>query len=103
MKKVKIHYDLHQSTYIFKYRNLSFFFSSMFYYNKFKKFYDNYIPYVGKLIEEKTEIHVNTKTIDLINYYNKTEKRGFLIISDKGYKFNKMDDFNSYIGMNYYE
>ena len=55
------------------------------------------------MIEEKTGIHVKTKTIDLINYYNKIEKRGFLIISDKGYKFNKMDDFNSYIGMNYYE
>ena len=103
MKKTIIHYALHQSTYIFKYRNLSFFFSSMFYYDKFKKFYDNYIPYIGKMIEENTEIHFNTKTIDLINYYNKIEKRGFLIISGKGYKFNKMDDFNSYIGMNYYE
>ena len=103
MKKVKIHYDLQQSTYIFKYRGLSFFFSSMFYYNKFKNFYDNYIPYIGKLIEEKTEIHVGTKLIDLINYYNKIEKRGFLIISDKGYKFSKMEQFNTYICMNYYE
>lgn len=75
-----IEWDLTQSDYIFKYNDIEFYFSSMFYLNKFKKELINYIDNETKKIYNKFKIEVDYSIMFAIALYKKIEKRGCRIL-----------------------
>lgn len=75
----KIYYDLEKSTFVFNYNDFDFYFSSLFYYNKF----------ASKCLEfasdEKLKFHykyilkLEDNFLFFVDLYTRIEKRGFLI------------------------
>lgn len=75
-----IYYDLNESHYIFKYDNLTFYFSSPKYLERFK---DTYVEYIKN---ETMKLHLKYSAIIygdemlLLNLYKQIEKRGFKVL-----------------------
>lgn len=86
-----IYYNLDESHIKFKYNQFTFYFSSEFYYKKFKKLYPNYIKTETEKLRIKYKSNFVFDEMLLISLYQKIEKRGFKI------QYNNEDLKNYYI------
>lgn len=79
-----IYHDINKSNYYFKHENLTFYFSSLLYLNKFTKQYTSYIEEESAKLNNKFNMTVISKKVFLITLYKKIEKRGFrVLLNDK--------------------
>lgn len=83
MTKAGIYLNLDESTYKTKKFGLSFYFSSMFYMEKFNKNVEKYVEIENIKFANKTKLVINFSKLFAISYYQKVEKRGFRIIDIK--------------------
>lgn len=77
-----IYWDLEESNYCFKFEGIEYYFSSMFYLNKFKNNVERFITEETTKLEIKYKILIDFRIYLAISYYKKVEKRGFRIITD---------------------
>ena len=75
-----IYHDINKSTYIYKYGDLTFYFSSLLYLNKFVNQFNNYIEEEAAKLNNKFNMKINSKSFLLITFYKKIEKRGFKVL-----------------------
>lgn len=88
-----IELNLEESSFIYKYNEIKFYFSSEFYKNKFKEEVKNYIQMETAKIINKYKIEIDLTDFLTISLYKKIEKRGFLI-EYKGNKLKKLSFLN---------
>lgn len=95
---MKVFYDLTQSVYYYQFKNITFYFSSNVYREKFKKKIEGFI------VSEITKLYAQYNTVLLIHdldiffaiaLYKRIEKRGLRILDDKG------RDYNAYVNAFY--
>lgn len=83
MKTAKgIYWNLEESEYSFKFEGIEYYFSSIFYLNKFKNNVERFITDETTKLEIKYKILIDFRIYLAISYYKKVEKRGFRIKSD---------------------
>lgn len=82
-----IEFDLKKSNYYYKTKQFTFYFSSEFYRNKFKKELQSYVEMENSKIIAKYKININLIDYFAISLYKKIEKRGFLV--QAGYNYYK--------------
>lgn len=75
-----IYHDINKSNYYFKYDNLTFYFSSLLYLNKFTKLYTSYIEEESIKLSNKFNMNINAKKFFLLSLYKSIEKRGFRVL-----------------------
>ena len=75
-----IYHDINKSKYYFCYDNLTFYFSSLLYLNKFTKLYTSYIEEESIKLNNKFNMNINAKKLLLLSLYKKIEKRGFRVL-----------------------
>lgn len=83
-----IYYDISESVYSFTYDNLTFYFSSNFYLEKFKKEYVSYIKNETLKLSHKYHCHIYGDEMILLSLYKNVEKRGFRV----EYKKHEIDE-----------
>ena len=84
MKTAKgIYWDLSESQYKYKFEGIEYYFSSMFYLEKFKNNVERFITEETAKLEIKYKILIDFRIYLAISYYKRIEKRGFRIITDK--------------------
>lgn len=83
MTKSGIFLKLEESTYKLKKFDLTFYFSSLFYKEKFSKNVEKYVETENIKLANKTDCVINFAKLFAISYYNKIEKRGFRIFDNK--------------------
>lgn len=74
-----IELDLKNSSYIYDYNNLKFYFSSELYLKKFQENLSYYIFMETTKIINKYKVKINLNLYLAISFYQKIEKRGFYI------------------------
>ena len=74
-----IELDLKNSSYIYNYNNLKFYFSSELYLKKFQENLSYYIFMETTKIINKYKVKINLNLYLAISFYQKIEKRGFYI------------------------
>lgn len=74
-----IYYNINESTIKFKYNNFTFYFSSQFYLDKFKRLYAKYIKDETNKLKVKYGSNLIIDELLLISLYKRIEKRGFKI------------------------
>ena len=74
-----IELDLKNSSYIYDYNNLKFYFSSKFYLKKFQENLSYYLFMETTKIINKYKVKINLNLFTAISLYQKIEKRGFYI------------------------
>ncbi len=77
-----VYYDLVESTYKYKYKNITFYFSSQFYLNKFETLQYDYIKYINNKMRLEFGTKVDFTILALIKLYQRIEKRGFRVLVD---------------------
>lgn len=77
-----VYYNLLESTYKFKYNNLTFYFSSQFYLTKFIATHFDYVDYINKKMKIEFGVKVDFSVLALIKLYQRIEKRGFRVLVD---------------------
>lgn len=88
---MKVYNDIEKSPYSFKYDKLTFYFSSQFYLNKFKREYIKFLKDETLKLKLKLKCNIYCDEIILILLYKIIEKRGFRV-----YKDNKLIEENYY-------
>ena len=79
-----IYTDIYESTYSYKVDNMTFYFSSRVYCEKFEKRYETFWLEEQKKLELKYNASIKCKSLMLIKLYTMIEKRGFRVeIDDK--------------------
>lgn len=81
-----IYYDIDKSPYKYESVYFTFYFSSQFYLNKFKREVYDYIDLEQSKLQVKFKHLVSFERILILDYYSKVEKRGFKVydkIEDK--------------------
>ena len=74
-----IYYDINESVYSFTYDKLTFYFSSKFYLEKFKRTYIDYIKNETLKLIHKYKCHIYGDEMILLSLYKNVEKRGFRV------------------------
>lgn len=74
-----IYYNIEESKFLFKHEDLTFYFSSLFYLNKFKKEYEKYLNVNKDKLKLKYDVLINAEYVLLIQLYKLIEKRGFRV------------------------
>lgn len=74
-----IYYNINESTIKFKYNDFTFYFSSQFYLDKFKRLYAKYIKDETNKLNVKYGSNLIIDELLLISLYKRIEKRGFKI------------------------
>lgn len=87
----KVYYDIGESPYYFQYDGLKFYFSSLFYKEKFIKEYNNFLRNELLKVELKFKCTISCDEMILLLLYRKIEKRGF-----RAYKNDKQIKENYY-------
>lgn len=80
-----IFYELEKSLYIYNFKNITFYFSSMFYLEKFKNEVDNYIKNEELRFFQRYKLKLEKNYFSqflAISFYKKIEKRGFYFTSN---------------------
>lgn len=77
-----VYYDLSESTYKWKYKNITFYFSSNFYLTKFITLHFDYVDYINKKMKLEFGVRVDYSILALIKLYQRIEKRGFRVLVD---------------------
>lgn len=75
-----VYKNINESTYIFKYDDLTFYFSSEFYKEKFKQSYTNYLRDEQIKLRLKFKCNIYCDAMILLLLYKKIEKRGFKVL-----------------------
>lgn len=88
-----IYNDLNESTYIFEYEKLKFYFSSQFYMEKFIRNYEIFLKSETNKLKVKYRCDVSFDYLILLLLYKKIEKRGFKV---------KLNDFDIKENYTYY-
>lgn len=78
-KVSKIYNDINESNYYFQYDNLKFYFSSLFYLDKFKRMYREFIKNETMKLRLKFKSNIDADELILILLYKNIEKRGFKV------------------------
>lgn len=81
-----IFYELEKSPYIYNFKNITFYFSSMFYLEKFKNEVDNYIKNEEFRFFQRYKLKLEKNYFSqflAISFYKKIEKRGFYFTSNE--------------------
>lgn len=79
-----IFYNLEESTYTLNYNEYIFYFSSELYLNKFKDTVEEFINYETLKLKNRYKCYLNLRSMLLISYYKRIEKRGFYILVNCG-------------------
>lgn len=79
MRLGKIYYDLTESTYRLDYKRFTFYFSSKFYIDKYKKELDNFVNIEDKKIYSRYRVVLECTEYLALSLYKKIEKRGFRV------------------------
>lgn len=88
-----VYHDLNDSTYIFTFEKLDFYFSSNLYREKFIRQYVNYIKDETMKLKLKFKCNINFDEMILLLLYKNIEKRGFRVL----YKGKELkDNYNIY-------
>lgn len=74
-----VYHNLKESKYVVSNGDITFFFSSMVTLNKFIDGYQNYRKIRRQKANLNNESYINFDTVADIEFYNKTEKRGFYV------------------------
>ena len=74
-----IYNNIDESTYFFEYNNLKFYFSSMFYLEKFERDYINFLKDETTKLKVKYKCRIMCDEMILLLLYKKIEKRGFRV------------------------
>ena len=74
-----IYYNINESTIKFKYNDFTFYFSSQFYLDKFKRLFVKYIKDETNKLRVKYGSNLIIDELLLISLYKRIEKRGFKI------------------------
>lgn len=90
-----IYKDLNESIYIFKYDNLTFYFSSKFYLEKFIREYSEFLKNEIMKLKIKYKCNIYCDDMVLLFLYKKIEKRGFRVL----FKDNELNE-NYFIYLN---
>lgn len=89
-----IYNDLNESDYIFKYNDLTFYFSSNFYKEKFIKEHIDFVREETMKLKVKFKCNIYCDEMILMLLYKKIEKRGFKVIyKEKELKENYYIDY----------
>lgn len=75
--------NIENSNITFSYENLTFYFSSLFYKDKFMKGYKSYIKECTKMVSIRYNINIEMDMPFLVSYYRQIEKKGFKIECDE--------------------
>lgn len=75
-----IYNDLNESTYIFEYDKLKFYFSSRFYLEKFTNTYSQYLKDETMKLKIKFKCNIYADEMILLHLYKLIEKRGFKVL-----------------------
>lgn len=75
-----VYNNIDESTYIFEYDKLKFYFSSQFYLNKFKNEYSNFLKDEQMKIKLKYKCNIYCDDMILLLLYKRIEKRGFKVL-----------------------
>lgn len=79
-----IELDIKKSNYKYYFEGMTFYFSSEFYLNKYKKLLNDYIRTETIKLYNKYKILCNFKVYLALSFYRKIEKRGFYVIGYDG-------------------
>lgn len=91
MAQDKIYYNLDESTYKFNVGDFTLYFSSIFYLNKYKDMYADYLVDENYKANVKYKCNMNLTNVLLITLYKTIEKRGFRVyFNDKEIKADVM-------------
>lgn len=93
-----IYLNIDESNYIFEYGDLKFYFSSLFYKNKFEKEFFEFVINETRKLEIKFKCSLNCQEMIMLLLYKKIEKRGFKVL----YKGNSIPE-NYHIDLTYCE
>ena len=75
-----IYNDIDESIYTFKYNDIVLYFSSLFYLEKFKREYNEFVKNETMKLKIKYKCNINANEMLLILLYKRIEKRGFKIL-----------------------
>ena len=79
MRQDKIYYNLDESTYKFDVGDFTLYFSSIFYLNKYKDIYADYLVDENYKANVRYKCNINLTNVLLITLYKTIEKRGFRV------------------------
>lgn len=79
MRVGKVYKDIEKSDYVFNFQRFTFYFSSKFYIEKFKKELDNYIDIESKRLIKRYDLMLESSEYLALSLYKKIEKRGFRV------------------------
>ena len=74
-----VYYELKESEYNIKIKNITFYFSSNLYLDKFKRYYEESVLEAEKRFNFTMKTKIDCYDFFLIQFYSKVEKRGFFI------------------------
>ena len=74
-----IYNDINESIYTFKYDDLTFYFSSQFYQEKFERMYTQFLKDETMKLKIKFKCNIYCDEMILLLLYKKIEKRGFKV------------------------
>lgn len=77
-----IELELEESKYTYTYKNLTFYFSSMFYLNKFNNELKKFIDNETKKLYNKYKHNADYSILLAVALYKRIEKRGFYVLVD---------------------
>lgn len=79
MRVGKVYKDIYSSDYEFNFQRFTFYFSSKFYIEKFKKELDNYIDIETTKLVKRHDLILDASEYLALSLYKKIEKRGFRV------------------------
>ena len=79
MRVGKVYKNIEDSDYVFDFQRFTFYFSSKFYIEKFKKELDNYIDIEQKRLIKRYDTILDSSEYLALSLYKKIEKRGFRV------------------------
>lgn len=71
--------DLHESNFVYESNDYIFYFSSLFYFNKFKESVEDYVRIEKLRFNNRYQCNVENDDIFILKLYKKIEKRGFFV------------------------
>lgn len=86
MRVGKVYKNIEDSDYVFNFQRFTFYFSSKFYIDKFKKELDNYIDIEKNKLFKRHDIILESSEYLALSLYKKIEKRGFRVYFNKDIK-----------------
>lgn len=83
MRVGKVYKNIEDSDYVFNFQRFTFYFSSKFYIEKFKKELDNYIDIEYKRLIKRYDLILDSSEYLALSLYKKIEKRGFRVYFER--------------------